>query len=155
MKTWSVPMMQLVDVLQLQLDNGPTVLTVTGNSMYPTFQHRRDSVNLVKGEPRKYDVILYKRDNGAYVLHRVIKTGQIYTCCGDNQWKTEPVRPDQIIAVAEGFTRKGKYSSVQARPYRVWVWFWVGVRPFRRPILALRRWLGKLQRKLRRKENEE
>lgn len=147
-KTWSVPMMQLVDVLQLQLtQGGVTVLTVTGTSMHPTFRHKRDRVKLVKRKPKKHDVILYKRDNGAYVLHRIVKLGSPHICCGDNQWQTEPVREDQILAVAEGFTRNGTYRTVHDWSYRLWVFIWMGLRPVRRPILAVRNFLRRFRRK--------
>ena len=153
MKLVSLPMEKLVEMLLLQLEEGGVApLTVTGNSMYPTFRHRRDTVTLVKGQPGKKDVILYKRDNGAYVLHRVVKAGAIYTCCGDNQWQPEPVRPDQVIAVVSGFVRKGKNYTVEHKGYRLWIWFWVGIFPVRRPILALRHGLGCLHRKIWRKQ---
>ena len=143
-------MMQLVDVLQLQLnEGGVTVLTVTGHSMYPTLRHKQDTVTLVKGQPKKHDVILYKRDNGAYVIHRVMKVGQSYICCGDNQWQKEPVRQDQILAVMEGYTRKGKYRTVRYRPYRLWVWFWSGIFPLRKPIVTVRQMLGKFYRRMK------
>ena len=145
-------MVQLVDVMQLQLrKGGVTTLTVTGNSMHPTFRHRRDSVLLVMEQPKKNDVILYKRDNGDYVLHRIVKMGSVYTCCGDNQWQPEPVRPSQVVAVMNRFVRKGKTYTADHLGYRAWVWFWVGVFPVRRPILALRHGLGWLRRKIWRK----
>ena len=150
MKTWTLPMMQLVDVLQLQLDKGGVaVLTVTGFSMYPTLRHKRDMVTLVKGKPKKHDVILYKRDNGSYVIHRVVKAGNPYICCGDNQWQKEPVRQEQILAVMTGYTRKGKYHTVNDWRYGLWVWFWMGIFPLRKPLVLMRQRIGRLLRRIR------
>jgi hypothetical protein len=47
---------------------------------------------LVKPEipPKKYDVIFYRRENGQYVLHRIIKIKKDgYVCRGDNQTAKE------------------------------------------------------------------
>ena len=153
MTTLTLPMEALAEILQLQLtEGGRANLTVTGSSMHPTFRHRMDSVVLVPGVPRKKDVILYKRDNGAYVLHRIVQVKDTYICSGDNQWQPEPVRQEQVIAVVDGFTRNGKEYTNHYLPYGLWVWFWVGIFPIRRPILAVRHKLGKLWRKLNRRK---
>lgn len=146
-------MVQLVDVLELQLrEGGVANLTVTGSSMYPTLRHRRDSVSLIKKTPEKKDIILYKRENGAYVLHRIVRIKDTYICSGDNQWQPESVKPEQVVAVADGFTRKGKHYTKSTVAYRLWVWFWVGIFPVRRPILAVRHGFGSIYRKCKRRK---
>ena len=151
-KLIDLPMEQLVQVLQLQLQTGGVaLLTVTGTSMYPTFCHRRDKVILSLGAPRKYDTVLYKRDSGEYILHRIVKKEDCFLCCGDNQWQTEAVREDQILAVAVGFERKGERFSVDHWNYTLWVRLWTWLLPVRKPILAARYGLGKIRRAMLRR----
>lgn len=60
-----------------------------GTSMMPLLREGIDSVLLKKPEGvSKNDIVLYKRSNGQFVLHRVIKikNGE-YVMCGDNQFR--------------------------------------------------------------------
>ena len=154
-ETHAIPMESLAELIQLQLDNGGRAkLTVTGCSMLPMLRNRLDVVELipVSGKQKKGDVILYHRDNGQYVLHRIIAVDeQGYICCGDNQFMREPIKQDQLIAVVDSFTRKGRYYSVSAFGYRIYTAVWVGLFPLRRCYLAVRRPLGRLYAKVRKR----
>ena len=69
--------------------NGILAFVPGGNSMWPTLKNRGQSVVvLVKKEKlKRYDVALYLRDNGTFVLHRVIEpTEWGYIICGDSQF---------------------------------------------------------------------
>ena len=115
--------------------------TPKGTSMRPMIFGGRDHVVLspVKGKLKKHDIPLYRRDNGQYVLHRIVKAGESYTCMGDNQYRREPgIRPDQILAVVTAFIRDGKRYSVTDPSYRAYCWFWYYSRPIRRCIGAVR-----------------
>ena len=74
-----------------------------GTSMLPTIRAGRDSVSIVRldGRAALYDILLYKRPSGKFVLHRVIAVGEEeYTLCGDNRVEIEHgVRDGQIIGV--------------------------------------------------------
>lgn len=50
-------------------------LVISGNSMSPFLVHGRDTIYLSRLDRpvKKGDVLLYKRDSGAYILHRVYK----------------------------------------------------------------------------------
>lgn len=151
MQISSVPMESLAQILALQMESGGVArLVVTGDSMYPTFRNRKDVVYLSSdaAKLKKKDLILYKRDSGQYVLHRIVSRpkGGSFICCGDNQWEKEPVNSRQVIAVVTGFRRKGKEQTPKTVSYRLWVDLWVGLFPLRRPLLALRRWLGRIRR---------
>lgn len=81
------------------------VLTVTGGSMLPLLAGGRDRVTLGPVPERlcRGEVLLYRRADGSYVLHRLTGFGQDGTLvfCGDRQ--TEPergIRPEQVIARA-------------------------------------------------------
>lgn len=155
METIRVPMEELAQLLQLQLEQtGHAELTVTGSSMLPMLYHRRDKVNLVPGQARKNDVALYKRDSGQYILHRIVgRKKDMLVCCGDNQWETELIRPDQVIAVVDSWYYKGKHKTPDGFGYKLYVWFWVGLLPLRRPVLAVRRVLGRLIHKIKRRKS--
>ena len=152
MEVSTIPMEELAEILSLQMASGGTArLVVTGDSMYPTFRHRKDVVFLqpVSRALKRGDLILYKRENGQYVLHRIVtkpKNGA-FICCGDNQWEKEPVKAHQVIAVTNGFIRKGKPGNESDFSYRLRVGLWIFLFPVRRPLLALRRKLGRLRRK--------
>jgi len=154
MRSVNIPMEELAKLLQVQLDNGGrAVLTVTGVSMLPILRDRRDSVELVRvTKPLKRgDLILYRRENGQYVLHRIVRAdAEGFICCGDNQWEPEEVTAGQVMAVVSGFVRAGKSHSVTHKGYRLYAWLWTGLFPVRRPLIVIRRFLGKGRRSLRR-----
>ena len=150
-KIVTMPMEQLIQVVQLQLsEKGSAGLVVTGNSMWPTFRHRKDQVVLRPADTfQKGDIILYRRENGQYVLHRIMqkKDGYVF-CCGDNQWEKERVENSWVLAVVTAFYRKGKHYSVTAKGYRLYQWAWGMLFPTRRPILAVAKKLLGLRKKL-------
>ena len=98
-------------LLELLEDTPAVPLVISGNSMSPFLVHGRDTVYLSKltQPPRRGDMILYRRDNGAYVLHRVYEAGSTYTMVGDAQTLLERgIRPDQLLARVSAVCRKGK-----------------------------------------------
>lgn len=129
----------------------PVKFSPKGTSMLPMIRQGIDCVELsFTTEPlRKYDLPLYLRDDGHYVLHRIVKVvgagEQItYTCCGDNQFIYEPgVRHDQVIAVVTAFTRGEKAYSVKDAGYQIYCRFWHYSRPIRNFIRRGKGWLGR------------
>ena len=156
MELLKVSMEELVPVLQLQMESGGLApLRVTGSSMHPTLRNYRDQVLLKKitQRPKRPQVILYRRDDGNYILHRIVRDrSDGWICCGDNQWQPEFVRFDQAVAVVEAIVRKDKTYYVNQQGHGFFVWLWNAVFPLRRPILAVRRRLGRLRRNIRRKQ---
>lgn len=153
MQIRTIPMEELSELVLLQLEkSGKARLTVTGCSMQPMLYHRRDVVELVPvgDRQRAGDIILYRRESGQYVLHRIIAcTESGYICCGDNQAMREAITHDQLLAVVERFTRKGKRYTLDAPGYRLYTWVWVKLFPLRKYYIAVRRCLGRLRSKLR------
>ncbi len=135
-----------------QLEQGGNVqLAFQGTSMLPMVLGGRDEVILspVTAPLKKYDVPFYRRDNGQFVLHRIVKAGESYTCIGDNQFLYERgVRQDQVLAVMTGFVRKGKTYAVTQPGYKLYcrVWHWS-----RFPRKVYRRVLGYVRCLFRRK----
>lgn len=154
MQTVTVPMESLAEIIQLQLERGGKAsLTVTGNSMRPMLTSHRDSVTLIPlSQPKIGDIALYKREDGAYVLHRIIdKTAEGYICCGDNQAVREPVSREQMMAVVDGFIKNGKTCTVEDFGYRCYMAAWMRLFWLRRLYFIGRRYLGRIRRKLLRK----
>lgn len=115
-----------------------------GGSMLPMLRQGKDSVILspVPGKLRKYDIPLYRRENGQYVLHRIIAVGDTYTCMGDNQFSPEPgIRADQIIGVVTAFCREEYQIPVTRLGYRIYCRLWHYARPLRRFFRRAAGWL--------------
>lgn len=118
------------------LANGQSVcFSPMGISMLPMLRQGIDSVVLspIPGKLKKYDLPLYQRENGKYVLHRVIRAGETYTLMGDNQFQEEPgIRQEQLLALVTGFYRGENYHSVNEPAYRLYCRLWHYSRPLRR-----------------------
>lgn len=150
-KTLRLPMDQLIQLVMLQLsEKGSASLVVTGNSMMPMLRHMEDRVLLAPLKAfRKGDIILYQRDNGQYVLHRIIKIEDTYViCCGDNQWEKERVEKSWVLAVVTDFYKDGKRYSVTATAYQLYNKVWMTLFPVRRIILGVGRRVIRLKNKL-------
>lgn len=153
MTSWTereVPLEALMPLLRERLAAGQSVrLSPRGTSMLPMLRQGLDEVVLspVPARLQKYDLPLYQRRDGQFVLHRVVETGETYTCCGDNQFVLEQgLRRDQMIAVVSSFRRNGRWHRVDALPYRLYCRVWCTSRPIRH---FWRRGWGWLRRHLR------
>lgn len=121
------------------LEKGGTVtITVAGWSMQPMVYNRRDTVTLVKPQLplKKYDLPLFRLDNGKFILHRVVKVYKNgnYKCQGDNRWEPEDnIRDDQIIGVVKSFNRNGKQIDVD-KSFGYWLYTrtWKFLHPFKK-----------------------
>ncbi len=122
-----------------------------GRSMQPMLRSRRDAVVLVAPHfpLKKYDVILYRRASGQYVLHRVISVKNGYVICGDRLWRKEyGIRDENVIGVAEGFFRDKKYVPCTNRGYQLYCRVWCALRPMRSLVFHLKVYGKALLRKL-------
>ncbi len=138
-------------VLEELLSVGTSVeITVSGNSMYPMLKHQISRVRLAPvGALRIGDLPLYRRENGAYVLHRIVgrKEGG-YVCCGDNQRELEfGIRREQIVAVATDYYRNDRWRSCASWSYRMYARVWIAIRPCRHAFLSVGRWVFRLLRR--------
>ncbi len=135
----------VIDILKEKLDMGGTVaFTPRGDSMLPMLRNGKDIVVLAKpnGRLKLFDVPLYRRADGSFVLHRVIDFGNdgSYVMCGDNQFKKERgIKDSDIIAVLVAFNRKGRPVTTESIVYRAYVSFWYYSRIFRRIFRAAKR----------------
>ncbi len=100
---------------------GRILRTTTGISMEPMLKHRKNIVVLEKanGILKKYDIALFKRPNGQYVLHRVLKVREKdYIICGDNSLQKEIVPYKWVLAYASGYYKNGKLISLNDENYK-------------------------------------
>lgn len=116
-------------------------LVISGGSMAPFLVNHRDTVYLskIRHPLKKGDMILYRRDNGRYVLHRICQAASgTYTLVGDAQTEIEfGIRPDQVLAIVTAVRRKGKLL----RPGSFWWDFfqkaWIHLVPLRPKLLMI------------------
>ena len=135
----------LLPLIQEQLEAGKSIkFSPKGTSMLPMLRQGIDSVLLSPAPEKlkKYDLPLYRRDNGQFVLHRIVKVGGTYTCIGDNQFDYELyIRPDQVVALVTVFWRGNRSIVVTALPYRIYCVVWHVCRPVRHFCRRSRYWL--------------
>ncbi len=118
----------LMPLIRRELAEGQSVrFSPRGVSMLPMLRQGLDTVTIspLPRKLKKYDLPLYQRDDGHYVLHRIIRVGETYTCIGDNQFVKETgVRGDQMIGLVTEFTRGEKPISVKDWRYRLYCRIW-------------------------------
>lgn len=134
--------------------SGKILQTTIGDSMEPMLQNRQNIVVIEKADGllKKYDLPLYRRPNGKYVLHRILKVRKNdYIICGDNRIRRETVPHEWIIGVVSGYYKGKKFISVKDRKYLLYVHIWCDFYYFRAALLWLKSTLARIKRKLKRK----
>lgn len=127
--------------------------------MMPLIRQGKDLVLISKkpeGRLKKYDVPLYKRDSGQYVLHRIIKVRKNdYVLCGDNRRHRETGISDRhIIGVLTAVIRDGKKLPIASFRYRLYTHLWCDLFYVRAFLILCRDILKSIKRKLCRKQND-
>ena len=145
---------ELWPVMAEQIATGGSVrFSPKGTSMLPMLRQNIDSVVLVKANRKlkKYDLPLYRRENGQFVLHRVVEVkNDSYTMCGDNQYIYEyGIKDEQILAIMEGFYRGDTYVSSTNKKYRSYCKKQVAKQHTRGILLKIRHKIGNILRFLR------
>lgn len=107
-----------------------------GCSMLPFIRNGKDTVTLgpVREPLAKNDIIFYRRENGQFVLHRIVKVcpDGSFSLCGDNQYSIEKgITCDRIIARLDRLQRNGKDVALNSPA----VFLWCRYLPLRRWIL--------------------
>ena len=135
----------LLEEYRRLLQDDPSIdalpLIITGNSMSPFLIHGRDTVYLSRltRPARRGDMLLYQRENGNYVLHRVFKaTPESLTMIGDAETVLEPgIRREQVIAIVTRVERKGKALVPGSFWWDFFEKIWIRIIPLRREIQRL------------------
>ncbi len=127
-----------------------------GTSMLPLLRQGIDSVVLSRRQDggarllKKHDIAFYRRTNGQFVLHRVMKICRdgSFIMCGDNQTELEKgILPDQIIGYVCRVYKGEKVLSLDSVKYKTYVIFWTCM-PYRRCIRFFKRGIGFIKRRL-------
>ena len=117
-------------------------IQVTGNSMLPLWRDRRDQVTLAACDAtslKKMDLVLYQRENGQYILHRILQISHGYMdLCGDAQETIEEKVPVSAVrARVIRICRDGHWFSCDHVLYRSYSLIWFLLRPVRGKILGM------------------
>ena len=127
---------------------GKLVYTNVGDSMMPLIKQGRDLLIIEKpdGRLKRYDIPLYKRDSGQYVLHRVLKVRENdYVICGDNRYcKEYGITDRHIIGVLTSVVRDGQELDFGSVGYRLYVFLWCGLFPARAFILRIKHYAKRI-----------
>lgn len=125
-------------VLEMIKDGGCYPIRGSGHSMRP-FLDENDilMVTALKGKKiRVGDILLYERDNGKFVFHRVYKIHRdgTYSFVGDNQYRAENgIRHDQLRAYVTRVIRKDREIDCEKLSIRIpmviYMWYRVKI-PF-------------------------
>ena len=131
------------------------VSTTVGFSMRPMLRNRRDRVVIRATDGKrlsKWDLPLYKRSDGKYILHRVIEVRDgYYVIRGDNTYAKEKVTDEQIVGVMTEFYRGKRHVLATNRGYRRYAAFWQTIYPIRLPFHYMHRVASLVKRRLFRK----
>lgn len=126
MEERTIPLRELLPVIRDVLSSGGEFhLKPRGESMLPYLREGRDSVVLssLDEPPKRGDILLYVRENGVPVLHRVVrieKNGSL-TMRGDSQYFLERgICNEQVVAVVKKFYRRDKEKSTDSFSSRLY-----------------------------------
>ncbi|MGN0619635.1 MAG: S24/S26 family peptidase [Ruminiclostridium sp.] len=127
---------------------GKLTYICVGVSMLPLLRQRKDIITIEKkqGRCKKYDVALYKRPNGSYVLHRVVEVREKdYVILGDNCLNKEyGITDENILGVMTSFVRGGREYSVNNGLYLFYSKLWYALYPMRRLMKKAKSTLGRI-----------
>lgn len=137
---------EYVSVLKNLVEEGKEVgILIAGSSMEPFLKHGQDYIyfKAPDRELEKGDMVFYRRDNGQYIMHRIVNiTSEGYYLLGDNQVIVEgPLRRDQIFAIVTKVKRKGRILEPDNLQWKFYAKVW----PKTTPVRSL--W-GRIKRKI-------
>ena len=133
--------------------DGVLVYTNVGDSMLPLIRQGRDLIIIKakkEGRLKKYEIPLYRRDNGQIILHRIIKVrDDDYVLCGDNRWQCETGITDRhIMGVLSAVVRDGKEIPVSSWKLHLYAHIWCDLFPLRALIVHI---IFKIRKELRKR----
>lgn len=127
-------------------------LCVSGSSMRPFLTDGRDIVRLrafCKSECKRGNILLFKREDGTLVLHRVkrvLPDGSLIMN-GDAQFWCETIAPGQAIAVVSEIERRGKLIACSSLKYRASVFLWQLLFPLRPLLFRIKNKINRMKKK--------
>ena len=132
--------------------DGQLVYTNVGDSMLPLIRQGRDLLVIKPktGRLKKYDIPLYRRDSGQYVLHRILKVRpDDYVICGDNRWSREYGITDRhVVGVLTAIIRDGQEIPMTDWRLRLYAHLWCDLFPLRAGILRCLSVMKRVRRRI-------
>lgn len=155
MNNKEVYLSDVIDVIEEVLASGGEFnIFPRGVSMLPLIVQDRDSVVLKRdfvNTAKKHDIAFYRRANGQFVLHRVMRVcgDNTYVMCGDNQTVLEKNVPEScIIGVVTKIVRNKKEVNLEGFWYSLYVSLWTKMF-IRKPVKFCVRVVRKIFRTIR------
>ena len=117
-------------------------IPVAGGSMVP-FLHHGDTVylDLLDSPPKRGDIVLYTRESGRYILHRIYKVNKdgSFVMVGDAQQVLERIESrEQIHARVTSARHKGKLNRPGTLRWWAYRYIWLWLLPIRHRLMSLR-----------------
>ena len=140
---------ELIPLIRERLASGHKIryLPFRGVSMMPMLRQGKDSVELSPLPPqlKKYDLPVYRRADGQYVMHRIVVVKEDhYICLGDNTLEFEKIYPQQMIGVVSAFKRGHRRIDVDDLGYQLYCRLWGLTHPWRKLLFRTKRMLRRL-----------
>ena len=154
MNNGEVYLSDAIGIIEEVLESGGEfLLAPKGRSMLPLIVQGKDRVVLKKYDnalPKKYDIVFYRRADGVFVLHRIVKISKdgSFVMCGDNQRVLEyGITPEQIFGFVSAIHKGDRLLSLSSLRYRIYVHVWCFF-PYRRSVMFLKRVGRAMKRKI-------
>lgn len=144
-------MIELSNIEKYLEENGTLTYSFKGTSMNPLLKQGRDLFTVAAKTSercRKYDVVLFRKADNQYVLHRIIKVrDKDYITQGDNcVTKEYGILDEEIIGVMTAFKHKNKTYSITDYRYVLYVYIWSAIHPI---IIGFRYMKSSIRRRLK------
>ncbi len=147
-ETKKLSMNELLPIMLDEFKHGRKFRMITnGTSMLPLIGSGCDTVVLKKppeGRLRKYDIPLYRRSDGSFVLHRIVRLDRSgYIMCGDNQTVLEKgITDGNILAVTDSVIKSnGRIYHLHGLKYRMYCIGISAYRPIRRILSKIKHFI--------------
>ena len=130
----------------------PITVPLHGSSMEPLIRYMKDEVTIVplKRAPMVGDIVMFRRADGAHVVHRVYRvTQEEVITWGDNCLGPDaPLKREDVLGLVTAMRRNGKRYPLDTARQRAYGVRWM--RRGRKVWLAYRRMRGRAGRAVRR-----
>ena len=130
----------------------PITVPLHGSSMEPLIRYMKDPVTIIplKREPLVGDIVLFRRADGAHVVHRVYRvTPDRVITWGDNcAGPDAPLKREDVLGLVTAMQRHGRRYPLDTEAQRRYGLRWM--RKHRRVWMAYRRMRGKAGRVVKR-----
>ena len=136
MDSKNVTLNDLLPIIKEKLaENGSVLFTTNGTSMKPLLDDGKDQVELVKvdGPLKRNDIPLFSRQDGTFVLHRIVKVlkDNNYLVRGDNQIINEKINHQQIIGKVCKIVKNNQEIDFNSKKYKHYLFSLYFKYPFR------------------------